>query len=159
MDLIGRSPINPFLFYSGKISGYFTWFIFALEHTDNYSLGFQEVQLELLNYLSYALSGLALILVVISLIDLGKSTRLGLPKTETKLKVNGIYNFSRNPMYLGFDLLTLSSMIYTMNFWIIGLGMYSIFVYHQITKAEEKFLENRFGEDYAKYKSATPRYI
>ena len=159
MDLIGRSPINPFLFYSGKISGYFTWLIFALEQTAKYNLGFQDVQLELLNYLSHAFSGLALILVVISLIDLGKSTRLGLPKTETKLKVNGIYKLSRNPMYLGFDLLTLSSMIYTMNFWIIGLGMYSIFVYHQIIKAEEKFLENRFGEDYAKYKSATRRYI
>jgi len=159
MDLIGRSPINPFLFYTGKIAGYVTWIIFALEQTEYFDLGVKRGQFDFQIYLIYILSGLALFLIGISLITLGKSTRLGLPRTETKLKVNGIYKISRNPMYFGFDLLTLSSMIYTLNLWVIALGLYSILVYNWIIKAEEKFLQQRFGEDYKKYKSVTPRYI
>ena len=30
MNLIGKTTINPVLFYTGKISGYFSWIIFLL---------------------------------------------------------------------------------------------------------------------------------
>ncbi len=30
MDLIGKTTINPVLFYTGKISGYITWIIYVL---------------------------------------------------------------------------------------------------------------------------------
>jgi protein-S-isoprenylcysteine O-methyltransferase Ste14 len=39
------------------------------------------------------------------------------------------------------------------------MGLYSIFVYHLIIKAEERFLEQRFGDDFIKYKSVTRRYL
>ncbi|HYX10100.1 MAG TPA: isoprenylcysteine carboxylmethyltransferase family protein [Bacteroidales bacterium] len=159
MDLIGKTSINPVLFYTGKISGYITWIIFALQHTDKYYFKLEGIQYNSQIYFSYILAGLAIVLITISLYNLGKSTRLGLPKTDTKLKINGLYKISRNPMYLGFNLLTISSMIYTLNFVIIIMGLYSIFVYHWIIKAEERFLEQRFGDDFIKYKSITRRYI
>jgi protein-S-isoprenylcysteine O-methyltransferase Ste14 len=157
MDLIGKSTINPFLFYSGKIAGYYTWIMlllmfFKINLVERISISYSE-------YFSYATLVTGLIFVVFSLINLGRSTRLGLPSENTVFKTNGLYRICRNPMYLGFNLLTLSSMTYTLNIWIILPGIYSIAVYHLIIKGEEIFLENRFGQDYINYKRRVRRYL
>jgi protein-S-isoprenylcysteine O-methyltransferase Ste14 len=157
MDLIGKTTINPFLFYSGKIAGYINWivlilFLVDINLTDRISNRFTE-------YLSYAIILISIFLIVFSLINLGSSTRLGLPSENTVLKTKGLYKISRNPIYLGFNLLTLSSILYTLNFWIILTGIYSIVVYHLIILGEEKFLESRFGQDYINYKRKVRRYL
>jgi protein-S-isoprenylcysteine O-methyltransferase Ste14 len=84
---------------------------------------------------------------------------LGLPTEKTILKTNGIYRFSRNPMYFGFNLLTIASMLYWININVIILGIYSIIIYHLIILGEEKFLEERFGDEYFSYKKIVRRYI
>ncbi|MBU0528577.1 isoprenylcysteine carboxylmethyltransferase family protein [bacterium] len=157
MELIGKTTINPILFYSGKIAGYFTWMVLFLlilniNLFDKISFGYND-------YLSIAILIIGLIFVVLSLINLGRSTRLGLPSENTVLKTNGLYKISRNPMYLGFDLLTISSMIYTLNLFIIVLGIYSITIYHLIIVGEEQFLEKRFGLEYTNYKKKIRRYL
>lgn len=159
MDLIGKTTINPLIFYTGKISGYITWILLILQHTDNYLFVFEGVRYNSQIYLSYLLAGFAIFLIILSLLNLGKSTRLGLPTNDTKLKTKGLYKISRNPMYLGFNLLTFLSMIYMLNLTIVFLGLYSILTYHLIIKAEERFLEQRFGDDFVNYKSETRRYI
>lgn len=157
MNLIGKSTINPFLFYSGKVSGYFTWVMMILSISGIVS--FPGFKILALNYISYFLCGTGLLLSIISMVNLGKSTRLGLPEEITAFKTGGLYKISRNPMYLGFDILTLSSIIYFMNPVIIITGIYSIYVYHLIIKSEEKFLEQRFGADYLAYKRNVRRYL
>ena len=62
-------------------------------------------------------------------------------------------------MYLGFNLLTISAMIYTMNIWIIIIGIYSIIIYHLIIIGEERFLKNRFGQEYISYRNKIRRYL
>jgi len=114
---------------------------------------------EFLTILSYLLVSLGLIIAIISLINLGSSTRLGLPFENTTLKSNGLYKISRNPMYLGFDLFTLSSIIYIGNIFIATLGIYSLFIYHFIIIGEEKYLEKRFGKKYIEYRKKVRRYI
>lgn len=156
-ELIGKTTVNPFLFYSGKIAGYITWlvymlFIFGIRVFD---ISFSLYRM----YFSYFLALIALFLIVFSLINLGKSTRLGLPSDQTVLKTRGIYTLSRNPMYAGFDLLTFASMIYTYNVFIIILGTYSIVVYHLIILGEERFLDSRFGSEFMNYKNKTRRYL
>ncbi len=157
MDLIGKSTINPALFYTGKISGYLTWIILLLS-----VLGFPAIETyssSLFKYTAYALSLVGLLLISVSLFNLGRSTRLGLPQDDTVFKTGGLYRFSRNPMYLGFDLLTLSAMLYTFNPGVISLGIYSIAIYHFIILGEEKFLSQRFGKVYEDYRQKTRRYI
>ena len=157
MELSGRTTINPFLFYSGKVAGYISWIIlFLLFININviklYSLVYNE-------YIAFITFALGLIAVIISLMYLGSSTRLGLPTDNTELKTNGIYSLSRNPMYLGFNLLTISSVIYTLNFVVIILGIYSIIIYHLIILGEEKYLSARFGDAFKMYKKTVRRYI
>jgi len=157
MNLIGKTTINPIIFYSGKISGYVTWIVQLLM-----MLGVDvivRISYPYNDYISYLTLLIALILIVFSLINLGRSTRLGLPTESTVFKTNGLYKISRNPMYVGFNLLTISSMIYTINIWIVILGIYSIAVYHLIILSEERFLENRFGKEYSEYKLKVKRYL
>lgn len=96
---------------------------------------------------------------MVSLINLGKSTRLGLPEEDTELETDGLYRYSRNPMYIAFHLFTLSAVLYTLRPSLLILGIYSVVVYHYIIKAEEQFLEKRFGRQYDTYKREVRRYI
>jgi protein-S-isoprenylcysteine O-methyltransferase Ste14 len=100
-----------------------------------------------------------LLLSAISLINLGASTRLGLPASQTSFKTHGIYRFSRNPMYLGFDLLTLGAIACNPHVVIAVMGLYSMIVYHLIILGEEKFLRQRFGDTYAEYADRVRRYF
>ena len=157
MDLIGKATLHPLFFYTGKIFGYITWILFILSIFNIFIISNQPN--EFLKITSYALFAIGLIIVCISLINLGRSTRLGLPLENTTLKINGLYRFSRNPMYLGFDLLTLASIVFTADIIIAMIGIYSIIIYHFIIIGEEKFLEKRFGIDYISYKKKVRRYI
>lgn len=157
MELIGKTTINPIIFYTGKISGYITWIIlllmlFGLNIFENNQILFKQ-------NISIFVLLIGLIFTIISLINLGKSTRLGLPSNDTKLKTSGLYKYSRNPMYVGFDLITISAMIYSLHWVIIILGVYSLIAYHLIIKGEEKFMINRFGEEYKNYILKVRRYL
>ena len=157
MDLIGKTTINPVLFYSGKISGYLTWIVLILLLLKINIIG--KITFAYNEYISIVILIIGLIFFILSIINLGSSTRLGLPSKNIVLKTRGLYKISRNPMYLGFNLLTISSMIYTLNLWIVLLGIYSIIIYHLIILGEERFLENRLGVEYTNYKKKIRRYV
>jgi protein-S-isoprenylcysteine O-methyltransferase Ste14 len=157
MDLIGKTTIHPVLFYTGKISGYITWIILFLLIFDINIV--QRIEIFYKDIVSFFMLFTGLFFIVLSLFNLGKSTRLGIPSEETVLKTAGLYKYSRNPMYLGFNLLTIASMIYALDIWIFLSGIYSIFIYHFIILGEEKFLESRFGVTYSIYKKKVRRYL
>ena len=110
-------------------------------------------------YPAIILAIIGFISLVLSSIFLGKNVRMGLPMKETKLKTVGIYKISRNPMYIGLHLITLSSILYTFNLYVIAPGLYSFYVYHLIILSEEKFLSGCFGDKYSNYKQKVRRYI
>lgn len=155
IKIIGKPTINPILFYSGKFSGYISWILLItlLFSTNNIN----QIDLQRTIAIIFVFSGL--LFIIVSFINLRKSTRLGIPEEFTELKVIGLYKISRNPMYIGFNLLTISAILFVNNFLILILGIYSIVIYHLIILSEEKFLENRFGEKYLNYKKNTRRYL
>lgn len=157
MKLIGKTPINPVLFYTAKIAGYITWIIFLI--TVLQVLDFYAHSIIMLKYASYFLFFSGMLFTIISFIHLGNSTSLGLPSESTSLKFNGIYKISRNPMYLGFNCFTLAAIFLTLNVAVISLGIYSIIVYHFIILGEEKYLEQRFQKEYQEYKNKIRRYL
>jgi len=157
MNIIGKTTINPIIFYTGKISGYISWILFILSLLNIFN--FANNSIIFFKYISALLFFIGLVFTVFSIINLGKSTRLGLPTENTTFKTNGFYKISRNPMYFGFNCFTLASMLFTINFVVILLGIYSIIVYHFIILGEEKFLEERFNKEYIEYKNKIRRYI
>jgi protein-S-isoprenylcysteine O-methyltransferase Ste14 len=155
MEIIGATPINPFVFYTGKLAGYLAWVFIVLKY---FGVDIAGAKYELLA-ISAVFFVPAILLILLSLVFLGRSVRLGLPSADTSLKSKGIYRASRNPMYLGFDLLTVASIIGTANIPVALLGIYSIITYHLIIRAEERFLEQRFGDRYREYKGKVNRYL
>jgi len=155
MEILGKSPINPLLFFTGKIGGYLTWAVAIHSVVSNGVYDINRFRL----FVSITFAVIGFIFLVLSSIYLGKNVRMGIPLKETKLKTEGIYKISRNPMYIGLHLITLSSIVYTMNIYLFIIGLYSIYVYHLIILSEEKFLSSRFGGDYLNYKQKVRRYF
>lgn len=157
MELIGKATIHPLAFYSGKFSGYATWTVALLAWSGVPRLPL--ARLPELRLLALALGAAGLLLAAASLAGLGRSTRLGLPATPTAFRTKGVYRFSRNPMYLGFDLLTLGAVAGSPHAVTAALGLYSVIVYHFIILGEERFLRRRFGAEFEEYAAKVGRYV
>lgn len=89
------------------------------------------------------------------------SWRAGVSKTDkTELVTNGIYQISRNPAFLGFDLLYIGTLLIFFNWILCFLTVFAVIMYHlQIVNVEEDFLFATFGNEYMQYKKKVCRYI
>jgi protein-S-isoprenylcysteine O-methyltransferase Ste14 len=157
MKIIGKETIHPVLFYTGKFSGYFTWILLLLSILGAVDIGRNPAVA--LVWFAYFVSAAGLCLSTISILNLGRSTRLGLPTERTEFKTKGLYKFSRNPMYVGFNLVTLSSVIYHANLIILAMGVFNVVVYHLIILGEEAYLREEFGSAYKQYMVKVRRYV
>lgn len=80
--------------------------------------------------------------------------------TETgELVTGGIYRRSRNPQVLGWSLVLLGVAVTGRSLAALVLMILFLAIWHVAVKAEEEHLERTFGEQYRKYRSATPRYL
>ena len=75
----------------------------------------------------------------------------------TSLNIKGTYSIVRHPLYLGNFLIYLGPFIYTGNFYGIIIFILIFWIYYErIMFAEEAFLINKFGNEYAEWSSKTP---
>ena len=82
------------------------------------------------------------------------------PSNSTALVTEGLYRYSRNPMYLGLLLITIASTIWFGTWLGIIINIVFIFLFNflQIIPEEEALLEI-FGEEYEEYKKNVRRWI
>ncbi len=81
-------------------------------------------------------------------------------KKVNKLITSGIYKYSRNPMYLGFLMIVISTSIYYLNiFSIITPILFYFWINRYQIKREEIFLREKFGKEYLLYTTKTRRWI
>lgn len=70
------------------------------------------------------------------------------------------FRYSRNPMYLALALTQLGIGLWLDDLWIIlMLAPALIVIRHGAIAREECYLEQKFGEIYAKYKSSVRRWV
>ncbi len=82
------------------------------------------------------------------------------PESASTLVVEGVYRFSRNPMYVGMALLLLSWGLYLANPLNALLFVLYVYVITQIQiKPEERALVKLFGQDYQEYCARVRRWI
>jgi DNA-binding transcriptional LysR family regulator len=84
--------------------------------------------------------------------------RMGLPKEPTTLVNEGIYRYSRNPIYLGLFALSGASLIYAFSPLNLVAAVASVAIHHRIVQSEERFLSETFPE-YESYRKAVRRYL
>lgn len=100
------------------------------------------------------------IIFLISVITMKNSWRVGISKNDkTKLITNGIYKISRNPAFLGFDLMYIGITLLYSNILTIIFSLFAIIMLHLQILEEEKYLEKNFKDKYTIYKSKTNRYL
>lgn len=103
---------------------------------------------------------LGVICFLLAIITMKDSWRAGVDKTqETKIITNGIYSLSRNPAFLGFDLMYIGTCMVFPSILLIVFTIVAVMLLHLQILEEEKFLPSVFGEDYIRYKKNTRRYI
>ncbi len=72
----------------------------------------------------------------------------------------GPFRFSRNPIYLGYTLLTLSIGLLSASGWfLLAALMAATIAQWAVIRPEEQHLEQRFGFDYECYRRRTRRWI
>ena len=106
-------------------------------------------------------SAVGTILFLLSVLTMRDNWRAGVPETDkTELVTNGIYKISRNPAFLGFDLLYIGILLMFFNPFLCGASVFAIVMYHlQIVNVEEAFLFAAFGDAYLQYKKKVCRYF
>ncbi len=81
-------------------------------------------------------------------------------KPTTAIITTGPFRFSRNPSYLVLTLLCVGIGIAADSIWILGLLIPAIVVMHYgVIAREERYLENKFGEEYLRYKRSVRRWL
>lgn len=101
------------------------------------------------------------VLFIVAVWTMRDSWRAGVSGTEkTELVTNGIYQISRNPAFLGFDLLYIGILLMFFNWILCFLTAFAVIMYHlQIVHVEEDFLLAAFGNQYAQYQKKVCRYM
>ena len=100
------------------------------------------------------------LIFLISVLCMKDSWRAGIPESDkTKLVTNGIYKFSRNPAFLGFDFMYIGVLIMFFNPVNLIFTLFPIVMLHLQILQEEKYMEVTFGEEYLNYKKKTFRYL
>lgn len=101
------------------------------------------------------------IVFAISVWTMKDSWRAGVsPTDKTELVTDGIYQISRNPAFLGFDLVYVGVFLMFFNWVLFLVSVFAMIMFHlQIVNVEEDFLLDSFGEDYIAYKKKVNRYF
>lgn len=104
---------------------------------------------------------LGVIAFICAVITMRDSWRAGVSKSEqTALVTTGIYEISRNPAFLGFDLVYIGILLMFFNWLLFAASVFAVLTFHlQIINVEEEFLLEAFGDSYLKYRKNVNRYL
>ena len=107
-----------------------------------------------------ALCSVALLLYAIALRDLGKSWRIGIDrKTPGSLVTDGVYRWTRHPIYIAADLLFVGTFLALGRLVFLLLALVLIPLLHHFMLREEHFLAELYDDAYRDYCRRVGRYI
>jgi len=76
------------------------------------------------------------------------------------LATDGIFRFTRNPMYVGgMTVLAGIALIFALDFLALLMIPAGFVLHHGIVSREEQYLQRKFGDQYRSYRAKAPRYL
>lgn len=120
----------------------------------------------LVNALALRITGGLLLMIALALIGsmMRNFRRAGTPvstrRASSQLVVSGPYRFSRNPDYVGQALVVIGLGLLLNSAWVLFAVVPSLLlVRYGVIAREEKYLDQRFGEDYRLYRRRVRRWL
>lgn len=111
-------------------------------------------------FTGFCLGLLGDLIFLVSVLRMRDSWRAGIPKkSQTKLVTSGIYKFSRNPAFLGFDLQYTGVLLLYFNPLTVLFSVFAAVMLHLQILQEERYLTGVFGAPYEHYKKQVRRYL
>jgi protein-S-isoprenylcysteine O-methyltransferase Ste14 len=109
------------------------------------------------------------ILIIIGAIALGlvavremrrAKTPLDVRKSTTEIVTSGVFQFSRNPIYIGMVLFCLGAAFLLDSLWSLGFcAALALVLQRGVIEPEEAYLEQKFGDKYLRYKAKVRRWL
>ena len=100
------------------------------------------------------------LIFLISVLCMKDSWRAGIPdRDRTELVTDGIYAFSRNPAFWGFDLQYIGVLLMFCNLLTAAFTVFAVSMLHLQILQEERYLTAAFGAEYMKYHHQVFRYL
>ena len=100
------------------------------------------------------------LIFLISVLCMKDSWRAGIPEEDrTELVTDGIYAFSRNPAFLGFDLQYIGVLLMFCNLLTAAFTVFAVSMLHLQILQEERYLTAAFGPEYLQYRRHVLRYL
>jgi protein-S-isoprenylcysteine O-methyltransferase Ste14 len=78
---------------------------------------------------------------------------------DTDLVTHGVYRLSRNPAFVGFDLLYIGCAMACPNIVNIAAAAVAVILFHLQILSEEKYCAAAFGQSYQEYRARVRRYL
>lgn len=111
-------------------------------------------------WLGLALCTLGNAVFITAMLTMRDSWRAGVTQEKTALITQGVYAFSRNPAFLGFDLVYIGVLLGFWNLPLLMLTVFAVTMLHlQIVWNEEPAMIGHFGESYKAYQKRVCRYL
>ena len=100
------------------------------------------------------------LIFLISVLCMKDSWRAGIPANDkTELVTGGVYAYSRNPAFLGFDLQYIGVLLMFCNLLTAAFTVFAVSMLHLQILQEERYLTAAFGAEYLKYRHQVLRYL
>ena len=144
-----------------------SWIVAVILHATHSRFDFAPERVELaflhlqpVRILGALIACLGILIFVLAFFSFGDSWRIGIDKkTAGQLVTGGIFSVSRNPIYVAFDLLFIAVFLINGTWFFLIFALLAILAVHSQTLREEKFLVQRYGDEYERYRGTTPRYL
>lgn len=143
-----------------SFAGFSIWFLEAMfsDYVAKFTGRFYLSTLS--TYAGLILMALGILFFALAVVFMKSSWRVGIDKeTKTELVTDGIYKFSRNPAFVGFNLAFIGLCLTFPDVLTFVAMVVNIIAFHLLILQEERHLIEVFGKEYAGYKQKTPRYL
>lgn len=133
-------------------------FIFPNDIFGTYSIIFFERIIY--KYIGIALMILSLIWVLVAQLQMKNSWRIGIDNEfKTELITTGLFNYSRNPIFLGMLISLIGLFLVLPTFISLSFFIISNILIQTQIRLEEEFLLIQHGKNYIQYKSKVRRFL
>lgn len=113
-----------------------------------------------MQWIGVALAAAGVAFFIIAMCTMADNWRAGIPeKDRTQLVQSGIYRISRNPAFVGFDLVYIGLLMAFPNLLHLVFALFAVVMLHLQILQEESFCRTTFGAQYDAYCRQVRRYL